>query len=149
MGDELKPCPFCGSKPTIHTWPAGTINIMCSDRDCPVHVEFETGEPAEAITAWNTRTETQSQATIDELVGALRRLQAAEEIAVVQHQRQVADDLRIKQLEGAIQEMCAAIRDLEKQGEDRIWRPVKRALEIADRAIAPDTILSRHEGGQS
>lgn len=54
---DLKPCPFCGSHPYVHTWPAGTVGILCDNDDCGVSVEVEALPRDEAITAWNTRTD--------------------------------------------------------------------------------------------
>ena len=60
---------------------------------------------------------------------------AALDIALIERQRMLACEARIKRLESAVQAMAAAVRPLSSQGEDYIWRPVDRALKIADAAI--------------
>lgn len=82
MADELKPCPRCQKKPVM-----GGINFHDMDgkpvrheaiRCLHCHYWFYVGaDPEETVLRWNTRTETQSQATIEELVGALRKAEAA------------------------------------------------------------------------
>ncbi len=62
-------------------------------------------------------------------------LEAARALAVIDQTRANADRERIHRLEGAIQAMAALVQPLKKQGEDRIWRPVRRLLDIADAAI--------------
>ena len=62
MANELKPCPFCGSKARM--WPSQTKSdsegsyeiIGCSNIDCLIEPTTEEYLPyAEAIAAWNTR----------------------------------------------------------------------------------------------
>ena len=54
--DEIKPCPFCGVVPEqyrdrqFEDWV-----IYCGNDDCPIEVDVRDSEPAQAITAWNTR----------------------------------------------------------------------------------------------
>lgn len=79
----------------------------------------------------------QQQARIGEMKGDLV---AAREISVIIERRASAGDDRIRRLEGAIQAMAAAIRPLRVQGEDYIWRPAARVLELADDAILDRTL---------
>lgn len=86
MGDELKPCPFCGAKlrgghvtekaigdAEALWWHPGVVR----DGDCLLSGK---GYWQSQLPIWNTRTETQSQATIDELVMLLGRLCDAYEL---------------------------------------------------------------------
>jgi len=57
MKTKLKPCPFCGEKPTmidnVHfddNW-----GIECLNEDCPVNCTTFSPEKVLAIKAWNTR----------------------------------------------------------------------------------------------
>ena len=75
---------------------------------------------------------------IDEQDTGASQAEAAHRLLLVAQRRTISDQARIRTLESAIQEMCGNIRGLASQGEDYIWRPVQRALNIADAAIAPD-----------
>lgn len=68
MEIELKPCPFCGQKPTATTdkrWPDGADAavdghlVLCMNWDCIIYNVDNTwyDTEAEAIAAWNTRHE--------------------------------------------------------------------------------------------
>ena len=53
---ELKPCPFCGEKPTIWQNASKLWNVACDSDNCeilPYGVNFKT--ETEAINAWNMR----------------------------------------------------------------------------------------------
>ena len=55
---ELKPCPFCGSKASLHEKPAKQAWIVeCTNGTCPASYmigwDYETEK--EAIEAWNRR----------------------------------------------------------------------------------------------
>ena len=60
MSMELKPCPFCGGEATIEpkNW-AGRdyIGVFCNE--CLIFQDGRSATDAEAITAWNTRTNSQ------------------------------------------------------------------------------------------
>jgi hypothetical protein len=65
--------------------------------------------------------------------------------------RATADYRRIRRLTGAIQAMANAVSPLRNQGEDRVWRPVQRALDIAHEAILdrwPASAIERERGPQ-
>lgn len=56
---ELKPCPFCGTKPKIENWSSGRFMYMvkCNNPDCPVPTEgYPAGHDlAEVKEEWNRR----------------------------------------------------------------------------------------------
>ena len=89
MADELKACPWCEYDGVRVTLPPEAYAVECPRCFC---AGPQTDTEAEAITAWNTRTETQSQATIDELVGAIESASKleqwiAERAAKIDHAR--------------------------------------------------------------
>lgn len=52
---KIKPCPFCGGKPTIFNAPNG-YGITCKNRGCVVIVSTDNWSSEEAaIAAWNRR----------------------------------------------------------------------------------------------
>ena len=58
MNEQLKPCPFCGSKAEIeHKRNLLTWIVQCSNQSCPasymIGADYETEE--QAIDAWNRR----------------------------------------------------------------------------------------------
>lgn len=54
--DDLKPCPFCGGKPTLHQ-PRGALGSWISCAQCGLEGPTETGvTEVEATAHWNTRT---------------------------------------------------------------------------------------------
>lgn len=57
--EEIKPCPFCGSKPKIKfDKDDGTYSIFCYEPYCPItFVEGHYKTEAEAKAEWNTRAE--------------------------------------------------------------------------------------------
>jgi hypothetical protein len=63
--DELKPCPFCGRKAYWDIWTRGKqkgfkdiYGVGCQSLRCPVQPTTDSHRlKAEAIKAWNTRTE--------------------------------------------------------------------------------------------
>jgi NAD-dependent SIR2 family protein deacetylase len=56
--NELKPCPYCGSKPVTHDFYMRGHKIACENLQCPIRPEtiwygyFDLAEKA-----WNTRAE--------------------------------------------------------------------------------------------
>jgi len=56
MNDELKPCPFCGSKAEIKRYDCSLTYVKCSNNKClvePCTVFCRSRE--QAIRIWNTR----------------------------------------------------------------------------------------------
>lgn len=70
--DKLKPCPFCGNEPTLYQDEmTGHWAVRCvKDNHRPTLINshgatawcYSCTDPAEAIAAWNTRADDQSQA---------------------------------------------------------------------------------------
>lgn len=58
MNEELKPCPFCGSKAFITRFEQGVdaYYVVCGNPECAAGIGLEKPE-AEAIAAWNARAE--------------------------------------------------------------------------------------------
>lgn len=58
MSENLLPCPFCGGKALITRFEQGidAYYVVCGNPKCLAGIGFELPE-AEAIAAWNTRTE--------------------------------------------------------------------------------------------
>ena len=55
MNEELKPCPFCGSKAFLWSWNGGT-GVQCSNFDSFRHiVQVCAKTREEAIEEWNRR----------------------------------------------------------------------------------------------
>ena len=56
MASELKPCPFCGSKPTIDRGGPGNLvwYIECEEDEYVASTQSG-GMRKEAVAAWNTR----------------------------------------------------------------------------------------------
>lgn len=53
--NDLKPCPFCGSKPEIRRY-GGKYSAECPNDDCEVRPEtFLKYSSDEAVKAWNRR----------------------------------------------------------------------------------------------
>lgn len=73
---ELKPCPFCGGKPTLvseNAFEDGTVwQIYCSNGDCPVQ-PATTGSffQDETLSDWNTRASTLPAQVADDAVEAV------------------------------------------------------------------------------
>lgn len=59
--NELKPCPFCGKKPIIETWPScgRMYMVKCNNPDCPVPLDgYPSGHNPDVVKkAWNRRAE--------------------------------------------------------------------------------------------
>jgi hypothetical protein len=53
----IKPCPFCGKKPSIEKWLCGTVcyQIRCQSTRCLVNPRTGFMPKEEAIEAWNQR----------------------------------------------------------------------------------------------
>ncbi len=55
---DLKPCPFCGSKPNVQEYNGGFVAIGCSNGRCYIHPhEFGFPSMEDAIEKWNKRAE--------------------------------------------------------------------------------------------
>lgn len=59
-GFALKPCPFCGSSPTMHVW-FGQWMINCTSEVCPAQPNVKSATKAIAAQLWNARMETKEQ----------------------------------------------------------------------------------------
>jgi len=57
--EKLKPCPFCGTIPSVRTSTSGRYYVMCHEEKCLMHVVTSTYyvKPESAIAAWNKRTD--------------------------------------------------------------------------------------------
>lgn len=73
MSEELKPCPWCKDKPetqrTVHRLLDGLMLkywwVQCDNAKCPVMPEsLSYNTEAEAIAAWNTRTDEPYQTSV-------------------------------------------------------------------------------------
>ena len=72
MSDKLLPCPFCGGEARTmlenedmqNEWYIGCTNGECK---CEAYLQFANTE-AEAITAWNNRTQPNEPLTLSELL---------------------------------------------------------------------------------
>lgn len=53
---ELKPCPFCGGDAVVRPLTISRSFLVCCN-DCPAGMVLPYDSEAEAIEAWNTRTE--------------------------------------------------------------------------------------------
>lgn len=57
---ELKPCPFCGSRPTVNTWgnPNGKVmyQVLCDSAACAIQpmTDYHTNEES-IVREWNRR----------------------------------------------------------------------------------------------
>ena len=65
---ELKPCPFCGRDVNIyscHSLRRHYISHNVEDRNCPFYkgIEIDQKDQAEAIEAWNRRSDERTQNT--------------------------------------------------------------------------------------
>ena len=74
MNEELKPCPFCGSKAKTDLSDFGSAMVYCGAEDngveCPVNPETGFHDSREsAIAAWNKRTQSKESVIIAELAG--------------------------------------------------------------------------------
>ena len=76
MSEKLLPCPFCGVIPesgNVDERFESSYNIVCTNNACtgmPSTENYDT--PAEAITAWNTRTpDPETVKVLEELYAAL------------------------------------------------------------------------------
>ena len=67
----LLPCPFCGKRAIIETFPSGLKQVSCSDDDassCLAAITWGSfSREAEAIAAWNTRLASTAPASEDEV----------------------------------------------------------------------------------
>ena len=72
----LLPCPFCGKRAIIETFPSGLKQVSCSDDDassCLAAITWGSfATEAEAIAAWNTRLAFTAPASEDEVVEKVR-----------------------------------------------------------------------------
>lgn len=73
MSIELKPCPFCGGKASLHSDTDGpTWFVGCSNSECPVEPHLYLNKGDEAAQVWNRRAElADAQAEIARLRAAL------------------------------------------------------------------------------
>jgi hypothetical protein len=58
--EALKPCPWCNEAPReedVGDWRGELWGVFCENKKCPSHMDFTHETKAEAITAWNTRTQ--------------------------------------------------------------------------------------------
>lgn len=72
--EQLKPCPFCGEKPTAFEPHPSRHNlwvISCEESDCRVVSEVDGGSLAEAAASWNTRFDTARTAELERENAAL------------------------------------------------------------------------------
>ena len=68
MSENLKNCPFCGSKADMWSWNGG-VRIECSNFDQRCHlVSIEGKTEAEAIEKWNHRVERTAKVDFSESV---------------------------------------------------------------------------------
>lgn len=131
MGDELKPCPFCGSKGRIQKdGDSGSMFIHCLGGNCLVAVGENYDRDAmpdhafydedAAIAAWNTRT----------LAAELAQKDA--EI--------VAANERIAQMREALIGLTYAIHRVQDWGDDtRVGAALRVAESFIDAALAQPT----------
>lgn len=70
---EIKPCPFCGEKPSVHPAQDGSNleMIECGNDACPVVPATDYLELNVAVAAWNTRQPVTIQEAADGKVMAL------------------------------------------------------------------------------
>lgn len=57
MGEELKACPFCGSKAEMVTNRSGDNFVRCANRQCAAKTRLYHENEAGARIAWNKRAE--------------------------------------------------------------------------------------------
>lgn len=57
MGEELKACPFCGSKAEMVTNRSGDNFVRCTNRQCAAKTRLYHENEAGARLAWNRRSE--------------------------------------------------------------------------------------------
>lgn len=57
MGEELKACPFCGSKAEMVTNSSGDNFVRCTNRQCAAKTRLYHENEAGARMAWNKRVE--------------------------------------------------------------------------------------------
>jgi hypothetical protein len=54
MDEELKPCPFCGSKAQYYG-ECDMVWIRCSNHDCRAERSCRSDKPEDAVKNWNER----------------------------------------------------------------------------------------------
>lgn len=53
-GFDIKPCPFCGSTPSVQKW-FGEMMVVCQDVLCPAQPNVKSKSTAIAVELWNKR----------------------------------------------------------------------------------------------
>lgn len=68
MSEELKPCPFCGSKAEFDPLSLG-VSVYCPNEECPTTPETGYCDTQEAaVAAWNRRSESIIQEDLSMLI---------------------------------------------------------------------------------
>lgn len=75
MSDELKACPFCGSKAEMVTNSSGDNFVRCTNRQCAAKTRLYHENEVGARMAWNKRAETACDR--DALLATARELESA------------------------------------------------------------------------